>query len=47
MEDPWTGAWERLRVPKEEADYRKRRGIPPQPSYWGEVEAREWRRKLR
>ena len=25
MEDPWTGTWERLRVPKEEADYRKER----------------------
>ena len=47
MEDPWTRAWERQRVPKEEADYRKRREIPPRPSYWGEAEAREWRRKLR
>ena len=47
MQDPWTGAWERLRVPKEEADYRQRREIPPRPSYWGEAEAREWRRKLR
>ena len=30
MEDPWTGLWEKLRVPKEEADYKRRREIPPQ-----------------
>ena len=29
MEDPWTGAWEQLRVPREEVDYRRRREIPP------------------
>ena len=46
MEDPQTRVWERLRVPKEEVDYR-RRDIPPRPSYWGEDDAREWRRKLR
>ena len=28
MEDPWTGTWERLRLTKEEADYRRRREIP-------------------
>ena len=33
MEDSWTGTWERLRVPKEEANYRRRREIPPRPSY--------------
>ena len=47
MDDPWTESWERLRVPKEEADYRRRREIPPRPSYWGEAKAREWRRRLR
>ena len=47
LQDPWTQKWERLRVLQEEADYRQRSVIPPQPSYWGEVEAREWRRKLR
>ena len=47
MEDPWTGAWEKLRVRKEEADYRRRRESPPRPSYWGEAEAREWRQRLR
>ena len=47
MEDPWTGLWERLGVPKEEADYRRRREIPPRPSYWGEAEVREWRRRVR
>ena len=47
LEDPWPGAWEKLRVPKEEADYRRRREIPPKPSYWREAEAREWRRRLR
>ena len=30
MEDLWTGCWERLRVPKKEVDYRRRRNIPPQ-----------------
>ena len=26
---------------RREADYRRRREIPPRPSYWGEAEARE------
>ena len=47
MQDPWAGKWERLRIPKEGADYRKRREVSPRPSYWGETEVREWRRKLR
>ena len=47
MEDLRTGLWERLRVPKEKADYRRRVEFPPKPSYWGETEAREWRRRLR
>ena len=46
VEDPWTGKWQKVRVPREEADYR-RRGLPQCPSYWGELEAREWRRRLR
>ena len=46
-EDPWTGFWERLRVPKEEADHRKRAEISPRTSYWGEAKVDEWRRKLR
>ena len=40
MEDPWTRAWERLRVPKEEADLGKEERSPPRPSYWGEAEAK-------
>ena len=47
VEDPWTGKWERVKVPREEADYRQRRGLPQRPSYWGESEAKEWRRHLR
>ena len=42
LQDPRTGEWERLWVPKEEANYRRRREIPPQPSYWGEAKAWEW-----
>ena len=29
LQDPWTGEWEWLWVPKEEADYRRWREIPP------------------
>ena len=47
VEDPWTGKWEKIKVPREEADYHRRRGLPQHPSYWGESEAREWRRRLR
>ena len=47
VEDPWTGRWEKVKVPREEADYRRRKGLPQRPSYWGESEAREWRRRLR
>ena len=34
VEDPWTGKWETVRVPREEADYWRRRGLPQCPSYW-------------
>ena len=47
MKDPWTGKWERLRIPKEQAGCQRRRELTPKPSYWGEKETREWRRKLR
>ena len=41
------GLLERLRVPKEEADYRRRTEIPPRLCYWEEAEVRDWRRRLR
>ena len=41
MQDPCTGLWERLRVPKQEADYRRREEIPPKHSYWGGKQKRE------
>nr|XP_020637074.1 uncharacterized protein LOC110072789 [Pogona vitticeps] len=47
MEDPWTHKWEQVRVPHEEAERRRQLGLKPRPSYWGETEAKEWRRKLR
>ena len=47
VEDPWMGRWEKVKVPCEEADYHRRRGLPQRPSYWGESEAREWRRLLK
>ena len=47
MEDPWTHKWEQVRVPREEAEKRRQLGLKPRPSYWGETEAKEWRRKLR
>ena len=47
VEDPWTGRSERVRVPREEADYGRRQRFPPRLSYWGEKEAMEWRRRLR
>ena len=47
MEDPWTGKVEKLRVSKEEVDARRRRENTRKPSYWGERETKEWRRKLR
>ena len=47
VEDPWTGKWEQVRVPHEEAERQRRQGLKPRPSYWGETEAKEWRRKLR
>ncbi|XP_072832968.2 uncharacterized protein LOC110090082 isoform X1 [Pogona vitticeps] len=46
MENPWTGKWEKLMVPQEEAE-RRRGTTVMKPSYWGEKEAREWRRKIR
>ena len=39
VEDPWTGKWEKIKVPHEEADYRRRKGLPQRPSYRGESEA--------
>lgn len=47
VEDSWTGKREKVRVPREQADYRRRQGLPKIPSYWRELEAREWRRRLR
>ena len=47
VEDLWTGKWETVQVPREEADYRRRRGLPQRLSYWGESEAQEWRRCYR
>ena len=47
MEDPWTHKWEQVRVPHEEAEKRRQLGLKPRPSYWGETEAKDWRRKLR
>ena len=47
VEDPWTGKWEQVHVPHAEAEKRHRQGLPPRPSYWGESETKEWRKKLR
>ena len=47
LEDPWTGKVEKLRIPMEEADARRRQESSPKPSYWGERETKEWRKKLR
>ena len=47
LQDPWTGRWEQMRVPHDEAERWRKQGLKPRPSYWGETEAKEWRRKLR
>ena len=47
LKDPWLGKVEKLRVPREEADARRRSELTPRPSYWGERETKEWRKKLR
>ena len=47
VEDPWTGKWEQVKVPHEEAERRRRQGLKPRPSYWGETESKEWRCRLR
>ena len=47
MQDPWTGKWELVRVPKQEAESRRKKGLLQRPSYWGETETREWQCKLR
>ena len=46
IEDPWTKRWEQVRVPREEAERRRKRGLMQKPSYWGETEAKLWRKKL-
>ena len=38
--EPWTNRWERIKVPRVEADYQRRSAIPICPSYWREVEAK-------
>ena len=45
--DLWTDRWERIKVPREEANYWSRSAIPIHPSYWEKTEAREWRRNIR
>ena len=47
VEDSWTRRWEKVQDPQEEADYRRRKGLPLQPSFWRESEAREWHQRLR
>ena len=46
IQDPWTGKWEQVRLTKREAEEKRRREMTVWPSYWGERETREWRRKL-
>ena len=47
LQDPWTGKWEQVRVSKAEAESWRKKGLPQRPSYWGETETHEWRRKIR
>ena len=47
LENPWTHKWERLIVPREEAE-RCQNSQPPQKlSYWAERESQEWHWKIR
>ena len=47
VQDPWMGKWEQVKVPHEEAERCRRQGLQTRPSYSGETEAKEWRRRLR
>lgn len=47
MENPWKNKWERLLLPKKEAQTQRSERPPEKASYWGEKEAREWGRKIR
>lgn len=47
FEKPWTNKWERQMLPHEEAEKRRRTCPCGRPSYWGQKEKREQRRKIR
>ncbi|KAJ7342104.1 hypothetical protein JRQ81_008955 [Phrynocephalus forsythii] len=42
MENPWTGNWEQMMMPRPEAESYRRRAHRQGCSYWGEHEAREY-----
>ncbi|XP_078232867.1 uncharacterized protein LOC144583267 [Pogona vitticeps] len=46
IQDPWSGKWEQVCMTRQEAEERRRNEARVRPSYWGERETREWRRKL-